>query len=220
LEEREPLRPLSESQREALEEAVTRYQAALTVDAIAYLVDRGLTKETAATFRLGSVVDPMPGHGKFQGFLAIPYLIDTHPVSIRFRCIQSHDHDANYHGKYMSMAEEPARMFNARAIDEAEDEIHLTEGEFDAIILNQAGYPAVAIPGVHNWMPRHMRMLAGFSRVYVWADPDDAGAEFAARVARALRSAKVLQLRNGDVSDTYLTGGAEALKAVYEGRRA
>lgn len=218
MEEQESLRPLSDSQRERLELAVSRYQAALTADAIGYLVDRGVRKEAAAMFRLGSVVDPIPGHGHMRGMLSIPYLrAGSLPLSIRFRCIFNHEHDG--HGKYMSLPEEPSRMFNVRAIDEADDEINLTEGEFDAIILTQAGYPTVAIPGVHNWKYRHMRMLAGFSRINVWADPDDAGAEFAERVARALRTARVLQLREGDVSDTYLSGGEAALREVYEGRK-
>lgn len=219
MEEREPLRPLSDSQRETLEHATTRYQEALSADAIEYLVDRGITKHTAVTFRLGSVVDPVPGHSRFINFLAIPYLLNGKPVSIRFHCIQRHNHAEYGHGKYMSMTDEPARMFNVSAIDQTDDEINVTEGEFDAMILNQQGYPAIAIPGAHNWMYRHMRMLAGFSRVNVWADPDDAGAEFGARVARALRTAKVLELRLGDVTDTYLLGGPEGLKAVYEGRR-
>ena len=119
----------------------------------------------------------------------------------------------------MSMTDEPARMFNVRAIESADEEFNLTEGEFDAMILTQEGWHAGAIPGAHNWMFRHMRMLAGFSRVNVWADPDDPGAEFGARVARALRSAKVLQLREGDVTDTYLLGGVEALRAIYEGSK-
>ena len=57
-------------------------------------------------------------------------------------------------------------------------------------------------------------MLAGFSRVWVWGDPDDAGAEFTARVCRALRSAKGVRLRHGDVTDTYLAGGTDALLAL------
>jgi 5S rRNA maturation endonuclease (ribonuclease M5) len=57
-------------------------------------------------------------------------------------------------------------------------------------------------------------MLAGFSRVWVWGDPDDAGAEFVQKVTRSLRNAKGVRLRDGDVSDTYQAGGADALTAL------
>jgi DNA primase len=147
--------------------------------------------------------------------IAIPYL-DRHgkPLSIRFRCIEEHEHRDLFHGKYNTVKDEPARCFNIRAIFEAGDELHVTEGEFDAVILNKIGLPAVALPGANNFKPRHRRMLAGFSRIWVWGDPDDAGAEFTNKICRSLRQAKGLRLRDGDVTDTYLKGGEEALLAV------
>ncbi|MET9861939.1 topoisomerase [Streptomyces smyrnaeus] len=191
------------------------YQAAVTADVARYLVARGIGREEAATARLGVVADPHPGHDRFRGFLAIPYLDrDGKPLSIRFRCLQDHDHRAYFHGKYMSLADEPPRAYNIRAVHEAGDELHIAEGELDAIILNKVGLPAIAIPGVHMWFGRHRRMLAGFSRTYVWADPDDAGADFTNKVRRSLRSAKGVRLRVGDVTDTYMAGGAEALHAL------
>ena len=213
--EPEPLRPLSASQREALEEATTAYQAAVTPDAARYLLARGINRNAAATFRLGVVADPLPGHERFHGFLSIPYLdAHGHPLTMRFRCIAEHDHRAHGHGKYMSVTGEPARVYNIGAIHHADDELHVAEGEFDAQVLTLHGMPAVAIPGVHAWSNHHRRMLAGFSRVWVWGDPDDAGADFITRVSRSLRSAKGVRLRHGDVTDTYLAGGADALHAL------
>ncbi len=213
--EHEPLRPLSASQRETLEEATTSYQAAVTADAARYLLARGIDRETAATFRLGVVADPAPGHARFSGFLAIPYL-DQHrrPLSMRFRCLANHEHRDFGHGKYMSVTDEPARLFNVAAVHAADEDIHLCEGELDAVILNRLGLPAVAVSGVNAWRPHHRRMLAGFSRVWVWADPDDAGADLANRVSRALRQAKTVRLRDGDVTDTYLSAGPAALHAL------
>jgi DNA primase len=216
LSEQEPLRPLSASQREALEEATASYQAAVTADAARYLQARGINQTAAATFRLGVVADPLPGHERFRGYLAIPYLDrQGQPLSIRFRCLNDyHVHRDHGHGKYMSITGEPARVYNVAAIHQAGDDIHVAEGEFDAQVLTLAGLPAVAIPGASGWQPHHRRMLAGFSRVWVWGDPDDAGADFTTRVCRALRTAKGVRLRHGDVTDTYLTGGTSALYAL------
>ena len=210
------MRPLSDSQREALEEATTSYQAALT-GAAGFLAARGISRAAADTHRLGVVVDPLPGHGRFRGFLAIPYLDrEGRPLSLRFRCLQDHNHRDYGHGKYMSITDEPARTFHIPAIHQAGNEIHVCEGEFDAIVLNMIGLHAIAIPGATGWQSRHRRMLAGFNRVWVWGDPDDAGADFTNDVCRGLRSAKGVRLRDGDVNETYLRGGASALQALFQ----
>lgn len=212
MQEQESLRPLSASQMEMLEEAVARYQAAVTRPVAAYLKARGIDRDTATTSRLGVVSDPAPGHERFKGFLAIPYLNkDGAPLSVRFRCMEEHTHRDFGHGKYMSLPDEPARLYGIASIFRAGEEIHLAEGELDGIILNKVGLPAVALPGAHSWSPRHRVMLSGFNRIWVWGDPDDAGADLIRKVTRSMPRAKVVQLRDGDVTDTYKAGGAEAL---------
>ncbi|MCH0570918.1 topoisomerase [Streptomyces sp. MUM 136J] len=201
-----------------LEEATSAYQAALTEDAARYLLGRGIGKAEVATFRLGVVADPFPGHEKYRGMLAIPYLgHDGQTLTIRFRCLHEHNHrdhghgHGHGHGKYNTIAEDPPRLYGVDSIHAAGDEIHLTEGEFDRVILRKIGWHAVGSPGAEMWFGRHRRMLAGFSKVWVWGDPDDAGAKFTAKVCRSLRNAKGVRLRGGDVTETYLRGGAQAL---------
>lgn len=210
--EHEPLRPLSPSQRAMLEEATATYQAALTADAAQYLLGRGITEDEAATYRLGVVANPLPGHERQAGRLAIPYLgHDGRVLTMRFRCLETHSHRDFGHGKYNSLKDDPPRLYGIDAIHAAGDEIHVTEGELDAITLRRVGLHAVAVPGAALWRPRHRRMLAGFSRVWVWADPDEAGAELTTRVCRSLRSARGVRLRDGDVTETYMKEGAQAL---------
>ena len=215
--ERESLQPLSVSQRAAMEEATANYQARLTGAAASLLVQRGLDEKTVAMFRVGVVGDPLPGHERFKGWLSIPYLDrNGEALSMRFRCIAEHNHRDFGHGKYMSMFEEPSRVFNIRAIHEAGDTLHICEGEFDAMVLTRIGLPSIAIPGASAWSNHHRRMIAGFSKVYVWGDPDQAGAEFVQRVCRASRAARGVRLRDGDVTDTFIAGGADALLALIE----
>lgn len=214
------MQPLSASQREALEEATTSYAEALmrAPDAARFLLARGIDADVARTFRLGVVHrEPFPGHSRFVGSLAIPYLDrESKPLSMRFRCFEDHDHRAHGHGKYMSMTDEPTRVYNVRGIHRADSVMHIAEGEFDAMILEKVFGNGAGFPGARSWAPRHRRMLAGFNRVWVWGDPDDAGAEFVQKVSRQVRSAKGVRLLDGDVSDTYIKGGAEALKALIE----
>jgi DNA primase len=196
-----------------LEEATRAYQAALTPGVARYLLDRGIGREEAVTHRLGVVGDhPFPGHERFRGMLAIPYLDrNGSPLTIRFRCLEDHDHRAHFHGKYNTITDDPPRMYGIDSVHQAGDTIDVAEGELDRIILRKIGLHAVAIPGASIWQSRHRRMLAGFNRVRVWGDPDDAGAQFTARICRALRSAKGVRLQDGDVTETYMQGGAQAL---------
>lgn len=204
-----------------MEEATATYQANRTTEAALYLMERGLEPETVDTFRLGSVVDPLPGHNRYVGRIAIPYLGQKgEPLTIRFRCIEDHNHRDHFHGKYESVVGDIPRMFNVGAIARAKDTIHVTEGEFDAMILEQCGLPAVAIPGVQLYRPHHRRLLLGFNRVWVWADPDEAGADLLNKVTASLRQAKGVRLRDGDVTDTYLSGGADAIHELIETKEA
>ncbi|WP_263729927.1 toprim domain-containing protein [Cellulomonas sp. SG140] len=138
---------------------------------------------------------------------------------MRFRCLQEHVHRDFGHGKYMSLKDEPARVFNIGAIHRADDELHIAEGEFDSMILNKVGMPAIAIPGAQGWSSHHRRMVAGFSKVYVWGDPDEAGSEFIGKVTRAVRNAVGVRLlkADGDVTELYLKGGVAALRARKRG---
>lgn len=194
-------------------------ELALTSRAAEYLAGRGLTEETVAGFRLGVVPheDPAPGHASQGGRLAIPYLSrDGHPVQIRFQCFEEHDHREFQHGKYNTVADDPARLFNVRALAAADEVIHVAEGEFDTMILNQIGLPAVGVPGARAWKPHWRRLLMGFSRIYIWGDPDAAGSELVNTITRSLRQAKPVHLRGGDVNEIYLSEGADALHRLWK----
>lgn len=214
------MQPVTASKMADLEAATRAYQAALTPEAARYLLARGLGEEEVLTARVGVVTDPMPGHAKYRGMLAIPYLTAKgEPLSLRFRCIQDHDCRSLSHGKYMSMPDEPVRVYNVGAIHRAEGELHIAEGEFDALILQKVGLDAVAIPGAQSWRPHHRLMVAGFSKVWVWGDPDEAGADFVNKITRAVRNASGVRLsrRDGDVTDIYKAGGADAVLAKVPG---
>jgi len=62
-----------------------------------WLAARGIRKEAADTFRLGGVVDPLPEHEQYRGWLSIPYIGYTDDRKkkeqirrLRFRCIPDH----------------------------------------------------------------------------------------------------------------------------------
>ena len=214
----EPLRPISASKLETLEEAVAAYQSQLT-DSVQewYLRARGLDDQALAGARLGAVIDPIPGHERYEGMICIPYLLaDGTPVSMKFRCSEEHKCKDHGHVKYLGLPHEPARVFSVGSIEKAGDVLHVAEGEFDAIILNSVGLPAIGLPGASNWKPSYRRLLAGFSRIWIWADPDQAGGDMASRLEQALPSARRVRLDGGDVNETFMEKGAEGLLSLVE----
>ena len=171
----------------------------------AYLKSRGISGEMAARFRLGIGT---PEFGSGNGSLVIPYLgIRNRPVSLRTRCIEDHDHIG--HGKYMGGTGESVRMFNTRAItdDASTLEVHISEGEMDAISLTQCGLMAVGFPGVNSVKPHHVQILRSFETVYIWGDNDKAGHEFTERLMQAIPQARTVHLPDGDVNATLVARG-------------
>lgn len=226
--------PTTDSQREMLEAATAAYEFELAMDAraMAYLEGRGFTREAVAGARLGVVGDvPAPGHANWlAGWLALPYLAaDGHPLAMRFRCLRHLDGGckaAGHNMKYASVEGEVTRTFNVGAIHRAvrgvngDHSLQVCEGELDALILQQVGLHAIAIPGARHWQPRHRKMLAGFDEIYVWADQDDAGREFAGKVTRSLRNARTVRLPDGqDVGETYVQVQQEGLLRILRGER-
>lgn len=204
------LRPLSATEKKELERVVTDWQGHLSEEVAGYLAERAIPATSALGHRLGVVGgDVPPEYRRYMGMLAIPYL-DRYgsPLTLRFRKLRGDG------PKYLSMPDDPSRMYNIKALFDAGDDISVCEGELDAVVLNSIGLPAVAIPGANNMKSHHRRMLAGFSRIHVWGDPDEAGVEFNRTVCKALRQARVVKLRDGDVTDTIVAEGADALKAL------
>ena len=215
----ETLRPVPASRVQMLTEAAERYARAAFL-AGEYLDSRGIDQETSDGFGLGVVTDPIPEHDYLEGWLSIPYRNARGDVTkIRFRCIEDHDGESCRdlgHGKYLDVAGERQAVFNVGAILECEDDINIAEGEHDGMILTQLGLPAIAFPGAKSWRPHHKRMLAGIPHIYIWADPDQAGREFADRVREDLPHARVVPLRDGDVGETFLAGGVDAINAALD----
>lgn len=196
------MRPLPSAYKKSLEQAVSRYQTQLHL-ASEYLKGRGLDQDTAEEFRLGVVTDPNSGHESYVGRLAIPSLGPSGPYQLKFRCIEDHDCKDHGHAKYLTDAIDN-RLFNVRALAKATPAVCITEGEIDAITLEQLGFCAVAAPGASTWKRHHARLFAGFERVYVFGDGDKPGRDFVRLVASSIQRAVRVTCPDGeDVNSIY-----------------
>lgn len=190
-------------QRELLDLATAKYAANIFL-AEDYLVSRGITREAARLARLGVVEEPEVGHETFRERLSIPYITKTGVVDIRFRAL----HPA-VEPKYMGMTGAETKMYNVLDIERAGDYIGICEGEIDTLTLSSlVGIPCVGVPGANSWKKHYTRLLADFERVFVFADGDQPGKEFATSLAREL-PVTIIQLPDGqDVNSMYVQEGS------------
>jgi DNA primase len=216
------LQPLSSTQKASLLTAAQTYRKQMSPELMAYLAGRGLSAETVKGAGFGQACAPLNGHEYLQGRLVIPYIGPRGNIyNLRFRCMDHHDCKAEgCNAKYMSLPGYPSRVFNVRALVAADDSIHVTEGELDAVTLGACGLSAVGIPGVEN-MPAHFpRMLAGFSSVTLWADGDKAGRDFAGTFSKAVPNARVLSMTaDMDVNSVYVRDGRAGILALLAGEK-
>jgi DNA primase len=190
-------------QKELLGKASRKYAESIHL-ASDYLASRGISQEVARLASLGVVSEPEVGHEQYAHRLAIPYITKTGVVDLRFRSL-----NPAVEPKYMGMTGAETRMYNVLDIEQAGDFIGVCEGELDTITLSYCvGIPCIGVPGANSWKKHYTRLLADFQRVFIFADGDQAGTEFAKSLAREL-PVTIVQLPEGeDVNSMYVQSGA------------
>ena len=192
------------SQKELLEKATHRYAGNISL-AQDYLASRGIPLEVARLAQFGVVVEPEAGHEAMLGRLSIPYITKTGVVDLRFRAL-----NPAVEPKYMGLTGAETRMYNVLDVERAGDYIGICEGEIDTLTLSGiVGIPCVGVPGANSWKKHYTRLLADFERVFIFADGDQPGIEFARSLAREL-PVTIIQLPDGtDVNSMYVQEGSQ-----------
>jgi len=166
----------------------------------AYLKDRGFTEETLSQFMIAGIdnVEETKQYlldffgketlqkagliGKL-GFLfsnhpvIIPVMLDGKIVSVRGRSIE----DVKL--KYLQAVGIPIPLFNS---DEKAETIYLTEGEFDAMTLSQAGVTAYGISGVNGFKDEFKKFFENKDVILAF-DNDEAGKRATTNIAEILK---------------------------------
>lgn len=201
----------SHSQKELLGRATEKY-AENIYQAEDYLKQRGIPLEVARLARLGVVVEPETGHEAFAGRLSIPYITKTGVVDLRFRSL-----NPAVEPKYMGLTGAETKMYNVLDVEKAGDFIGVCEGELDTLTMSACiGIPCIGVPGANSWKRHYTRLLADFERVFVFADGDQPGTEFARSLARELPVTIVQLPESEDVNSVYVRHGADYLRQKVE----
>lgn len=206
---------LSPVQLKSSLEAAIQYNKDLSEEGIKFLADRGISKEIADQYLLGTIAVPVAGHENYKGWLSIPYLtVMGHCVGFKFRRLDEGK------PKYGAPLGQKGHLYNVSDIILSSEYIAVCEGELDTIIASAVlGIPAVGVPGVQAWKSHFNRMFTGYGRVYVIGDNDlkddgtNPGAEFSRMVAQEIGNATIVSLPAGmDLNDLYLAKGIEETK--------
>lgn len=191
-------------QKELLGIAAATYAESISL-AEGYLASRGIPLEVARLASLGVVAEPEPGHEQYAGRLSIPYITKTGVVDLRFRSL-----NPAVEPKYMGMTGAETRMYNVTDVERASDYIGICEGEIDTLTMARViGIPCVGVPGANSWKKHYTRLLADFERVFVFADGDQPGTEFARSLARELPVTIVQSPDGHDVNSLFLQEGSD-----------
>lgn len=194
-------------QKELLGKAADKYAESIS-QAEDYLRNRGIPLEVARLASLGVVAEPEAGHEQYIGRLAIPYITKTGVVDLRFRSL-----NPAVEPKYMGLTGAETKMYNVLDIERAGDFIGVCEGELDTLTMSACvGIPCIGVPGANSWKKHYTRLLADFERVFIFADGDQPGQEFARSLAREL-PVTIVQLPDGeDVNSAYVKFGKDYIK--------
>ena len=201
---------LTKERKSLLESKTTQYQNNVS-RGLEYLADRGISADTVVSARLGVVDEALPSdpYAAHQR-LSIPYITKSGVVDLRYRCIRDHDCGEASCPKYLGGAGSTTRLYNVGCVDSAGSRICITEGELDALILSQLGYPAVGVPGANTWKRHWRRLFDDFTRIYVFCDGDDAGRGFRAHILAEIPTAEAVMLpEKEDVNSMYLEEGRD-----------
>lgn len=140
--------------------------------------------------------------------LALPYIrtaadSEWSVVSMRFRCLENHEHQG--HGKYNTVAGDKPRLYNTRALLKPKAKMLVTEGEIDALTATVFGYDAVAVPGASSWQHHFREPLLGYETVFVLADGDNPGMDFAKKVVSSLPNGRIIPSPPGEDVNSWIT---------------
>jgi DNA primase len=167
------------------------------------LKQRGITYETAKRFHTGYCKDVgklcSDPEAQNKGWIVLPVVQGTKVLAVKFRSMAK-----KAFCKLTHMASDV--LYNADTID-LMDPVFLTEGEFDAMVLEQAGFKAVSLPNANTKVsPRMREQLLEALHVVLAGDHDGGAGEEAMKKLKAAfgKQAVYLQWTRKDANETFL----------------
>jgi len=136
-----------------------------------WLKSRAISLETAKKHHLGfvqSAAKVSPSHELVdQGWILIPTIVGDTVTCLKYRSIAAK--------AFVRKTNMETGLYGENSISSLDD-IHVCEGEIDALTLEQAGFNAVALPGAQFCVTPEMRdRLLKANRIFLAGDTDAPG---------------------------------------------
>lgn len=222
-----------QKEAEARQSAIDRLQTKLdrvhwyhsqVNQALDYWYSQGLVDSTIKAFCLG-YCPACPVEPESPSYV-IPYFQSKQLINLRHRL-----QFPNGHGKYRpEFAGLGNQIFNLDTLTMDFDfgilepnEIIIVEGEVKAMVLEQAGFKTVGIPGANSWKEEWGQVLTGISRAYVCLDPGANGQ--ADKIAMSLKGYNIesfvcrVPVKPDDLLNIYGGSPMDLLAFIKQGRR-
>ena len=166
-----------------------------------YLLDRGLSMDTLAMFKIGDGGD----------CIVFPFIHDDKPMMIKRLKLE------RVNGKKDIRPTSPNQMpclFGWQAVDPKTRSVCITEGEIDAMSVKEMGMDALSIPfgggegAKHAWIENEYDRLQRFDTIFLCLDADQEGKKAANDIAERLgrHRCKVIDLGHKDANEALKAG--------------
>lgn len=179
-------------------------------EALDYMHSRGLTDETVKYFKLaayprGTGWKPVgPSDPNYEEpWIGIPYTRPGQVFSVKYRCVTSK--------AYTSAAGMAGGMFNANPQPGDFDDVYLTSGEFDAMVLWQAGFMAQSMQSDSRPPSTSEReALLKAARLFYAGDTDKPGMSAMNKIGMEIKAGRILRWPEGikDANEAFISSGS------------
>lgn len=214
----------------AVYKRIAELESGLDDEAKTYLLGRGLTEETLTRFKLFSIRDYKTTSDTLKSEFSMEdlrragvvgekdtFIFYKHRILVPF--FEGEDvvfyqgrRVDNEQPKYLMPREVAVPLYNINTLKAKTKgtRVYVCEGVFDALIMEQEGYHAVAILGVNNFKPEWAEMFRGLE-VVLALDNDEAGKKTTDELARLFylqgMNTKTIELPQGikDITDYHIS---------------
>lgn len=197
----------------------TYTKAALSSSALNMIKSRGISQEIVEKHRMTQEKMWMPQSQKEEVCIVWNYFRDGHITNKKYRSASK---------GFRLEKDAELILYNIDSISDNPDYVIITEGEFDCMAYDQAGFDhVVSVPNGANLNTNNMgylescfELFKGIKKIYLAVDADEAGQSLMQELGRRLGFEKCFKVsypeKCKDGNQTLVDHGEEALKKTIE----
>lgn len=172
--------------------------------AIGYLLNRGVTVEQLERHRFFATPDSRGA--PYRARVIVPVIVRGRIVDFVARLYRPADPEfpKALSGKRKEGALKELALWNYDRLSRSDSTVYVAEGVWGALAIERAGFPNVVATCGSAWSPERTELLAGYERIVLVPDGDEAGESMVTRCSglRFAHSLALAELPRGEQPDT------------------